>query len=153
MITTIEGDILTSPAQMLVNPVSCDGGCGSTGLANLFKRQFPNNDKLLQKACGLNMLQPGKIFIYPVTQNDRTIYIANFPTRRFKSAKSLVPDIERGLISLRSQIEQLSITSVAIPALGCGAGGLGWMAVLPLIKTILAPLKRVKIEVYLPHEK
>ncbi len=34
-----------------------------------------------------------------------------------------------------AEVQQLGITSIAIPALGCGNGGLDWLEVKPLIES------------------
>ena len=45
-------------------------------------------------------------------------------------------DIEAGLRALTDEIERLGIRSIAVPALGCGLGGLDWETVLGLIKSV-----------------
>jgi len=47
-------------------------------------------------------------------------------------------------------IEELGITSVAVPPLGCGNGGLEWAVVRPLIEETLGALEGVDVVVYEP---
>jgi spoIIIJ-associated protein len=77
-------------------------------------------------------------------------YIINFPTKRHWRGKSRLEDIETGLVDLVRVIEEHGITSVAIPPLGCGLGGLAWPMVKPRIEAALAPLNSVKIYLYAP---
>ena len=42
-------------------------------------------------------------------------------------------DIEAGLVPLVQTLAEHSIASIAIPALGCGLGGLSWETVHPKI--------------------
>lgn len=53
-------------------------------------------------------------------------YIINFPTKEHWRMPSRLCDIEAGLQDLRRVIASLSLRSIAIPALGCGRGGLAW---------------------------
>ncbi len=53
---------------------------------------------------------------------------------------SRLADVEAGLVALRACIERFGPTCVALPALGCGRGGLDWNRVAPLIGSTLADL-------------
>lgn len=44
-----------------------------------------------------------------------------------------------------------AITSVAVPALGCGNGGLRWIQVRPLIERTFAELPDVDVRLYAPE--
>ena len=57
--------------------------------------------------------------------------------------------VEAGLKAIRERYRAWGITSIAMPALGCGLGGLEWSQVRPLIETHLADLP-IGIEVYEP---
>ncbi len=50
--------------------------------------------------------------------------IINFPTKRHWRGRSRLADIESGLDDLRRVLIERDIRSVALPALGCGLGGL-----------------------------
>ena len=43
-----------------------------------------------------------------------------------------------------AEVKQLGITSIAIPALGCGNGGLDWLEVKPLIEYSICRTARGK---------
>jgi O-acetyl-ADP-ribose deacetylase (regulator of RNase III) len=53
-------------------------------------------------------------------------------------------------VALVAQVQQLNITSIAIPPLGCGNGGLDWNAVKPLIESAFAPLPDVQVIIFEP---
>jgi O-acetyl-ADP-ribose deacetylase (regulator of RNase III) len=57
--------------------------------------------------------------------------------------------VEQGLAALSLIIPEKQITSIAIPALGCGNGGLDWLRVKEMICRYLEPLD-ITIEVYEP---
>ncbi|WP_336086138.1 macro domain-containing protein [Nocardia sp. SSK8] len=55
------------------------------------------------------------------------------------------------LPALVETVERYGIQSIAIPALGCGHGGLTWEEMGPLIRTTLEPLAAtVEIRLYPP---
>ena len=77
-------------------------------------------------------------------------FIINFPTKRHWREPSRREDIEAGLGALAEEISSRGIRSVAIPALGCGLGGLAWGEVRPRIVRALAHLEEVDIRLYEP---
>jgi O-acetyl-ADP-ribose deacetylase (regulator of RNase III) len=79
-------------------------------------------------------------------------YIINFPTKRHWRDKSKIEDIQAGLKALVAEVQQLSITSIAIPALGCGNGGLDWLEVKPLIESAFVELPEVKVVIFEPAD-
>ena len=59
--------------------------------------------------------------------------------------------VEKGLEYLAKNYDKLGIKSVAIPALGCGLGGLKWEEVKEKIISILSELdNNINIEIYEP---
>jgi O-acetyl-ADP-ribose deacetylase (regulator of RNase III) len=78
-------------------------------------------------------------------------YVINFPTKRHWRGRSKLIDIETGLHDLTRVIRELGITSIAIPPLGCGNGGLDWREVEPRILRSLEPLAAaVDIRIFAP---
>ncbi|MGJ8584299.1 MAG: macro domain-containing protein [Marinosulfonomonas sp.] len=58
--------------------------------------------------------------------------------------------VEDGLVALAQAIKDYGIESIAIPALGCGYGGLDWDDVKPRIVSHLGDLQDVEIVVFAP---
>lgn len=147
------GDLLKADAQALVNPVNCEGVMGK-GLALAFKQTFPANFKAYKRACNTGVVVPGRMFVVELhadcQANPR--WIVNFPTKRSWRNKSRIEDIASGLDSLVVDIETRDITSIAIPALGCGLGGLDWNDVRPLIERAMEPLRDVRVLVFAPAQ-
>ena len=52
--------------------------------------------------------------------------VINFPTKEHYNNPSKMEYITEGIVDLVRVIEERKIKSVAIPALGCGEGGLDW---------------------------
>lgn len=128
VLSTLMSDIFKSTAQALVNPVNCAGVMGK-GLALQFREKFPYNFIVYRKACESGRLKPG--IVLPVKDGEK--FIINFPTKRHWRDKSRMEDIESGLANLLTVLKFYEITSVAIPKIGCGLGGLDWADVKPLV--------------------
>lgn len=128
------GNLLDADAVALVNTVNTVGVMGK-GIALQFKRAFPDNYKAYKRACDVGDVELGHMFIWDAgaLAPDGPRYVINFPTKRHWRSKSTLADIQAGLEDLVRQIKDLSITTVAVPPLGCGHGGLRWAEVRPLI--------------------
>lgn len=132
------GNLLESKQEALVNTVNLEGYMGK-GIAYQFKKRFPENNKAYIEACKNNNIGIGKVFSF---KEDGKIII-NFPTKDRWREKTKISYIEEGLESLKRLITDRGISSVAIPPLGCGNGGLEWSEVKPLIEERLKELKNV----------
>jgi O-acetyl-ADP-ribose deacetylase (regulator of RNase III) len=146
MIRIVTGSLLESSAYALVNPVNCVGVMGK-GLALAFKRQYPAMFKAYAAECERGEIQIGKVRGY----REHGKLIINFPTKRHWRERSRIEDIEAGLLALHWYIMAERIPSIAIPALGCGLGGLRWADVEPMICAALGDLDKVDIELYPPR--
>lgn len=150
MIKYITGNLLKSDAQALVNTVNTVGVMGK-GIALQFKKQYPINFKKYAKACKEKAVQIGQLF---VTEEETILYgkqiIVNFPTKEHWRKPSQYSYIEKGLKALIELIKERQITSIAIPPLGAGNGGLEWFKVKALIETHLSNVD-CEIIVYEPN--
>jgi O-acetyl-ADP-ribose deacetylase (regulator of RNase III) len=152
MIRYIEGDLLSSDAQALVNTVNTVGVMGK-GIALQFKERFPNNLNIYLSACKSNEMQPGKLLVTEeITMTGEKKVIINFPTKKDWKHKSKYEYIEEGLKDLVKVINERNIKSVAIPPLGCGNGGLDWGEVKNLMEKYLTQLSNVEISIFEPNE-
>ena len=59
-------------------------------------------------------------------------------------------DIDSGLLALLDEIQNRGISSVAIPPLGSGLGGLAWNEVRPKIEQALRPLDDIRVILFEP---
>ncbi len=143
------GNLLQADVEALVNSVNTVGVMGK-GIALKFKKAFPANYKAYEEACKTQDIKRGKMFVFDNGQLMRPHWIINFPTKGHWRAKSRICDVADGLKDLRNVIEALQISSVALPALGCGYGGLDWNEVRALIKERLSDLDIV-VHLYDPE--
>lgn len=131
------GDIFYSPAEYVVIPVNCFGVAG-IGLAAACKRRYPQWFQEYQAACQAGKVQigfPTFHHCYPKR------YFISFPTKYHWSDPSRLFSIEAGLQTLLNLEESMEISSIAFPKLGCGAGGLSWSVVRPVMELYLSQLE------------
>lgn len=134
MTRTVTGDLFTSGAEALVNPVNTVGVMGG-GLAWAFKSRFPVMEREYRKQCRRGELTVGTMHVWRNSDpNGSPRWIINFPTKADWRDPSRIEYITSGLSDLVRVIREHQVSSVAIPALGCGLGGLEWAAVEPLIQ-------------------
>ena len=149
MITTLTGNLIQTNAEALVNTVNCEGFMGK-GIALQFKKAYPNNFTAYARACRAGEVQPGRMFVFPTGSMINPRYIINFPTKRRWREKSRIEDIQSGLTALVTEVRRLNLSSIAVPPLGCGLGGLDWGDVKPLIIGALSDLPGIRVFVFEP---
>lgn len=132
-IRTVRGDLFSRDVEAIVNPVNCVGTMGK-GLAAQFKARFPENYEAYLEACARGEIVPGKVFVCRLNKKSNPKFVINFPTKRHWRDGSLLSYVSSGLSDLVAKLAFYEIRSVAIPALGCGLGGLDWKDVRPLIE-------------------
>ena len=141
--------IFKSSAEVLVNPVNTVGIMGA-GLALQFKMRYPAMYVRYRALCDNHSMRVGAVVPIPM-DNSADRYIVCFPTKRHYRDASQLQYIEDGLIDLRSLITTMQVSSIALPALGCGLGSLSWRDVEPLIIAFAKSLPDVVVTVYPPQ--
>jgi O-acetyl-ADP-ribose deacetylase (regulator of RNase III) len=149
MVEITRGNLIETDTEALVNTVNCVGYMGK-GIALQFKKAFPDNFNAYERACRTGELKPGKMFVFSTGSLVNPKYVINFPTKRDWREKSRIEDIQIGLTSLINEIRKLGVSSVALPPLGCGLGGLRWEDVRPLIERAFAALPEVHVVLFEP---
>jgi hypothetical protein len=165
-LSLVEGDLFFSRMQTVTVSVNCVGVMGK-GLASRAKYQFPDVYVFYQDLCRKRVLQMGRPYVYkressfdfeladePSTlthANSATLFLL-FPTKRNWIERADIVGIEKGLQWLRDNYRKEGITSLAVPALGCGLGRLEWSDVGPLMCEYLETLD-IPVWIYLPAER
>ena len=133
----VHDSIFNRKIGVIVNPVNCVGVMGG-GLALQFKQRYPEMFELYRSVCRNRAIKPGGLHIYLCEKESR--YIVNFPTKDDWRNPSKLEYVEEGLKALANYPFSSSIAnSIAVPALGCGLGGLKLKDVQPLIEKYLDP--------------
>lgn len=137
-ITYHTGDILFSHADMIVIPVNCRGVAGR-GLAQLCKQQCSRWFQLYRESCASGLLVIGHPVLH-LMNNGR--WLIDFPTKDDWRRPSRVEYIEAGLETFLTCSGPWCVPgkTIAFPMLGCGAGGLSWEEVRPVMERYLSQL-------------
>lgn len=159
----MKGDMFFSRLQTLTISVNTVGVMGK-GLASRAKYQFPDVYVRYEDLCRDRTLQVGKPALVkretsiaselsdlPIEDETGTWFLL-FPTKKHWKEDSKLEYIIDGLAYLKDNYAKWGITSLAMPALGCGLGGLDWAEVGPLLCTTLNTFD-IPIEIYLPTEQ
>jgi O-acetyl-ADP-ribose deacetylase (regulator of RNase III) len=161
-----EGDMFFSQMQTLTVSVNTVGVMGK-GLASRAKYQFPDVYVKYQDACKAKQLTMEKPYLYKreasldeeLSDNAAQLQSLNatkwfllFATKRHWREDSSVEDIEKGLHWVERHYSREKITSLAMPALGCGLGNLEWKEVGPLMCAYLSRIS-IPVAIYLPIGK
>lgn len=143
-------DIFESKCQALVCPVNTQGVMGK-GLALEFKKRFPAYFWDYHDWCENRHARHGDCHLYINKPELQPRYLISVATKDHWQDPSDLRWIETGLINLRELIEKQNIKSIAVPALGCGLGGLPWGPVYQLTQKHLGNLKNTHVRLYPPQ--
>lgn len=150
MLKVVEsGSLFDSDAEALVNPVNTEGIMGA-GLAKEFRRRWPVMYQEYAQICRRGMLDVGMMHFW-LTGSLIPRFVVNFPTKRQWREPSCLEWVDMGLVELATQMEIRNIQSIAMPALGCGLGGLPWEDVERLVRRRFAANWFVRVHLYAPQ--
>jgi O-acetyl-ADP-ribose deacetylase (regulator of RNase III) len=138
--------IFESSAQTLVNAVNCVGVMGR-GVALAFKQRYPDMFKAYKHICDQQQLRPGELWLWRGPER----WVLNFPTKDHWRNSSRLEWIESGLSRFAADYDSLGIQEISFPRLGCGAGGLDWDHVRPIMERHLSSLP-IPIAIHTPPE-
>ncbi len=116
------------------------------GIALQFKKRFPDMFTEYARRCRGREVRLGEPYLWaPLVLP----WVLNFPTKdRWRSASNLEDIVDR-LDYLQERYEDWGIESLAVPALGCGAGQLHWKVVAPVPARKLSEFD-IDVELYAP---
>lgn len=147
IVERIRGDIFKSNAQTLVCPVNTVGTMGA-GLAWAFKQRFVGLEKAYKRACQIRVFRREGFLVF--TPEDKYLpRVLCLPTKAHWSRPSKLEWIDHGLYLIARDWKEAGLTSLAIPAIGCGHGQLPWPEVEDLIEQHLDPIQ-LPVTIYLP---
>ena len=164
-ISLIDGDMFFSNLQTLTISVNLQGIMGK-GLASRAKYQFPDVYVAYQDVCRAKRLTATKPYLYkressldeeladigaPIVAPNAVKWFLLFATKKHWKDNSRLDDIKGGLAWVRDNYQRQGIQSLAMPALGCGLGGLHLKEVGPLMCQYLHGID-ISVAIYLPRE-
>jgi O-acetyl-ADP-ribose deacetylase (regulator of RNase III) len=142
--------MLDADVDALVNAVNTAGVMGK-GLALQFRRAYPAMVDAYRRAAEAGELRVAQMHVWPAGPAPGPRCVINVPAKAHWRSPSRISDIEAGLADLAGVVRVLGIRSIAVPALGCGNGGLAWIQVEPRIRAALSSLGDVRVVLYPPR--
>ena len=139
MIHEVAGDILLTGAKAVAHGIAPHDHFNQ-GLALSLREEWPALAKDFRHFCHTESPKPGEIWVWKGVNGK---FIVNLITQEGnnehgnKPGKAKVEYVNRSLKLLAKFLIDENISSVALPKVATGVGGLTWEAVLPLIKTHL----------------
>lgn len=146
-IEIVHGDLFDSEMQTLTNAVNCIGVMGA-GIALGFANRFARMERDYEDKCAFDEVKLDEPYCF----DEGEIKILNFPTMYYPGELADLDQILRGFDHVIANYEAWGITSIAVPALGCGIGGLLFD---DLKGPVIDKLEEMEIpaELYAPNER
>lgn len=148
MIYEVEGDILLSKAHAIAHGVSANDRM-NRGLAKTLHEHFPAMHKAFHQSCHQQHPKVGEIWVWDGLKDKLIVNLIikeGGYNNTLTSAKVTPMNIKHALHALKKRAMKDNFTSIALPCLATGTGGLHRADVLPLIEHELA---QMEIPVYL----
>lgn len=142
----LSGDILATTCPALVSPVDIIGA-QDKGLAARIRERWPAPCRRYKDLCRRRGMHAGEVAI----DSDNAPWIIFAATNGHWSGLVRLSWVERILEHLVEAPELVGLDGIAIPALGCGLGGLDWNVVRPLILDAAERMPVARVEVYAPR--
>lgn len=132
----------------LVVPVNCRGVMGA-GMAKEFAQRFPAMADAYRLSCKQynergGGMHPGEVLPLPVPGG---AVLFAFTKDDWRNPSEFLA-IQACIMGVYRTVRKQKLTSVKVPALGCGLGGLLWADVLPLMETAFETLPTVDWYIY-----
>lgn len=141
MIYEVSGDILLTKAQLIAHGIASNDPMNQ-GLALSLHENYPAMHKDFHHWCHVKNPKPGRAWLWGSADGVR---IANLITQESDGhggnpGKASIKNVRKCLKELAKMIKKENITSVALPKLATGVGGLDWKDVEPLVREKLGDL-------------
>lgn len=152
MITKVSGDILLSGAQAIAHGVAPHDHFNQ-GLALALRERHPAMAKDFRHYCHQENPKAGHAWLWAGPERVIINLMTQEPPRDNKShpGKATAHNITHALKELHRIIEAENISSIALPKLATGVGGLEWSEVEPIIESHLGDLK-IPVIIYEAYE-
>ena len=155
----VEGDILLSGAQVIAHGVA-PGDHFDSGLALALRERWPSLTKDFRHFCRLEHPKAGGIWMWGGVSPDggAAVRIANLLTQEpadnptGRPGRASLENVGHALRTLARHVKDEGITSLALPRLATGVGGLQWADVKPLVERYLAETS-IPVFVYVVYHK
>jgi len=136
MIKQVSGDILLSKARVIAHGVAPNDD-HAQGLAHALREHAPAMYKDFRHYCKTQHPKAGEIWSWAGADGQQIVALftqtaAYHPGER--PGRATLSNVNHALAALREYLAREKVTSVALPRLSTGVGGLAWEEVRPAIE-------------------
>jgi len=149
----VAGDLFANVygAQALAHGCNCQGSMGA-GIATGFRDRYPEMFQQYRALCKSDPRQfnLGDVWLW---KSDDQPWVFNLGTQeRIWRARASYEAIETALERMRALADTEGVTSIAIPRIGVGYGGLSWKKVRAIVERVFAnwPGRLIVYEEFVP---
>ncbi len=118
----IRGDLFSSNAEAIGHGTNTTG-LMLKGIGRIVRDEHPALYEEYQALCKEGLVLPGSVFPYRVSSSR---VIINIMTQQWPGPDARLTWVYQGVSQAIKYCEDRGLTSLAIPRLGCGVGGLLW---------------------------
>jgi O-acetyl-ADP-ribose deacetylase (regulator of RNase III) len=134
----ISGDLFANRfnALALAHGCNCKGSMGA-GIAVSFKERYPAMYEEYRRRCKATPREfnPGDVFLW---KEEGKPWVFNLATQDdYWRSRATYENVEKCLSRMKHIADQEGVSTIAIPRIGAGYGGLSWNKVKPIIDRIL----------------
>lgn len=135
----VAGDLFVNryEAQALAQGCNCRGSMGA-GIAVGFKERYPQMFEEYRRRCKADPREfnPGDVFLWRANDQPDVFNLAT--QEDYWRSKATYERVETALTEMRRQADEANITSIAMPRIGAGYGGLSWNKVKVVLERVFA---------------
>lgn len=133
----VSGDIFTNRynAEALAHGCNCKGAMGA-GVAKSFREHYPEMYQEYRRRCKSEPSQfnLGDSFLWK--ENGKP-WVFNLGTQEdYWHRRATYDAIEKSLETMKHQADKEGISSIAMPRIGAGYGGLSWKKIRPIVERV-----------------
>jgi O-acetyl-ADP-ribose deacetylase (regulator of RNase III) len=154
MLHEVSGDILLSKAQATVHGVAPNDGYNQ-GLALALRENWPAMYKDFRHYCQTSHPKAGGLWAWASAEGKQVVSLFTQDAaygHGEKPGRASVENLNHALKALRKWVEAEGVTSLALPRLATGVGGMNWDEVRPLIDRHLGDLS-IPVYIYMTYHK
>ena len=158
MIHELTGDLLLSQAHAIAHGIAPNDDF-KQGLALALREQFPALYKDFRHWCKIASPKAGEAWAWSgVGANGKSVHVVSLLTQEppqhagGHAGPAKLSHLNHALHELKKLVVREGYTSLALPRLATGVGGLAWGEVEPLIRNVLGDLP-IPVYVYATYQK
>lgn len=138
------GNLFDAETDAIGHGVNCKGLMGA-GIAVQFRNRWPDMYSEYRKLCLEGLLSPGQI--YPYRDHTLHVTLVNIASQEYPGPDAKLEWLVTGVSNALAYCHERGLSSLAVPRIGCGIGGLDWRIVQPTLQAVAAAYE-VHLEVW-----